>query len=443
MISKLLYTLTAGLKHLQSNTHLLLVAILLIVLPGIFMWVAQSIFSVSYQNIETVQKQTVAQLHDALELVLTTNVSPVELQELVGELVAASDEMVALRVITDDGAGLNVTQSSAQNEVGIAVGAERLFMAPRTPVGETSILATTINDARNWQAVRQVEVDENLVYIYSEHSFQTIDALLVARQQQVYLALPLIFLFLLLLAYWLVKQTHWQKQYLQTKEKLAGQMDFTNTAVHELRAPLTAIRGYISFLTESTTLSTDERKYVEIINMSSKRLLLLVNDFLEVARIQSGSLKIKFREANISKILIAVQTEFQQMADKKNIELIVKAPKKPVIEHTDEARLQQVLTNIVSNAIKYTETGSVTISLQQSRHKTVIAIKDTGHGISAEDQQKLFGAFTRVGNADESGVTGTGLGMWITKELVELLNGKVTVESIEGIGTHVKLSFDV
>ena len=103
--------------------------------------------------------------------------------------------------------------------------------------------------------------------------------------------------------------------------------------------------------------------------------------------------------------------------------------------------MTQVVTNIVTNAIKYTESGSVTLECAYKTNILTIKVKDTGTGISADDQQKLFAPFTRVGGVDDSAITGSGLGMWITKQLVELLGGSVGVESIEGIGTHIVMTF--
>jgi signal transduction histidine kinase len=101
----------------------------------------------------------------------------------------------------------------------------------------------------------------------------------------------------------------------------------------------------------------------------------------------------------------------------------------------------QILTNVVSNSLKYTPQGVVELQCSQQGKYVEIIVKDTGTGISAEDQKKLFAPFVRVGGVDQTVTTGTGLGMWITKQLVEILGGDIGVESIKGVGTHVVITF--
>lgn len=443
MIKKLLNIIGLGLNQLRLNTHYLLVAFLLIILPAIFVWVTFESFNTSYENVETAQKQTVSSLHDSISLLLSESVSDNVVQKYINGVVGNEEGVSKIKILKQSGKDLIIEQSTNSVDVGLVEGATELYSSASFAPGDSLIFDFTIDGVRTWQVFRQVQVNTELYFIFSEHSFANIDTVISARHQQTYLMLPIIFIFLMFLAYWILKQTHWQKQFSDTKQKLDEQMLFTNSIAHELRAPLTAIKGYGSFLKESKNLTPEEQKYTENISISTERLIALISDFLEVARIQSGSLGINFKETDVRSVLNNVQTEFDQIAKEKGLQLHVTTPDKPVLASTDSRRLQQILTNLVSNSLKYTKEGSVTIALEQTKLKTLITIKDTGHGISAGDQQKLFKAFTRVGDADNSGITGTGLGMWITKQLVELLHGTVLVESIEGIGTHVKLTFDV
>ena len=174
-----------------------------------------------------------------------------------------------------------------------------------------------INNERTWQAFRELRTESDLYYIFSEHNFGETDSIMLTRQQQSYLFLPVIFLFLIFLAHWLVKQTHWQKEFVLTKKKLEDQMMFTNTIAHELRAPLTAIRGYISFLIESNELSEKNSSYASNISVSDERQLELINDFLEVARIHTGKLEISHDEINVGKVLQSIVDEFIPAAKQK------------------------------------------------------------------------------------------------------------------------------
>lgn len=443
MISKILYIFTDGLNQLRLNTHFLLAAVLVLVLPVLFVWVGQNFFETSYQNILTVQKQQVSVIHDSIQILHDSDLPNEQVNNILQNLVDEQVTLTKVRILDETTDGLLIIASNNPSEIQSYDGGNQLYATAAVSPGETLIFDFVIDNVRTWQAFREVTTAESKYYIFSEHSFSEIDSVLLARQQQTYLFLPVIFLFLIFLAYWLVKQTQWQKQYASTKKKLDEQMLFTNTIAHELRAPLTAIRGYVSFLLESKDISEQNFSYAKNINTSSERLLALINDFLEVARIQSGKLQISHSEVDITKTIQSVIDEFTPVAESKGLKLISSVAKKQIFAHTDEMRLQQVLTNIVSNSVKYTDHGTVTIALEQTKLKTIIRVKDTGKGISAEDQKKLFTPFTRVGTAEKSGTTGTGLGMWITKELVGLLGGSVQIESIEGVGTHIKLVFDV
>ena len=211
---------------------------------------------------------------------------------------------------------------------------------------------------------------------------------------------------------------------------------FIDALVHEFRAPLTAIRGYASLLEETT--NGDEKNFSIRIKEASARLVVLVNDFLEASRIQSGKLKVTLVEIDVKKTIDKVLVDMKSLADIKNLELKTQFPTTPIQFLTDEKRLEQILTNIINNAIKYTNKGEILVSLENDHVYTTITIADTGGGISAEDQKKLFSPFVRVGSSDQNDkVVGSGLGMWITKKLVEQLHGEISLESIKGVGTHV------
>ncbi len=441
MISKLLNTLAVGLKQLRSNMRMGLVVVLVFVFPLLFVYVTQSFYTTAYTNINTVEKQKVDILHGVIGNILSYGSEEDKLNLLLTNVSNEQSELSVLEISKETPEGLLILASTNKDNVGKLQSETALFYSANSSPGDSFIFEYERDGIRVWQAFRQVRIESESYYIFSEHSFKIIDSVMQAREQESYLGLTAIFFFLIVLAYWLMKQDHWFAAYNATKQKLDEQGLFANTIAHELRAPLTAIKGYSSFLLESKEITPTDTQHVKSITGASERLLTLINDFLEVARIQSGQLKTKPKETHISEVINKVINEFTVVASNKNLELKADFPLKSHAILIDETRLQQVLTNLVSNAIKYTDTGSVVIALEQSRFNTTIRVKDTGHGISAEDQKKLFAPFTRVGDADNGTVTGTGLGMWITKQLVELLNGQISIESIEGVGTHVKVVF--
>lgn len=445
MISKILSTLEAGLKRMLSNTKMFLVGILVFVFPLLFFWITQSFFTTAYNNTNTAEKNTVSVLHDSLSYLLTHDKADSEnISELINLYQKENSTISKIRIVDEIDNEFVVINAVDANLIGSVVTSDQLYRdLPFSAENSSFIVETTINGVRTWQAFRTVHVENNKLFIFTEHKFSVIDSVMLARRQQSYLGLTAIFLFLIALAYWLNKQTYWQKKYFILEGQLHDRDLFSNMIAHEFRTPLTAIKGYASLLEEAKNLNKDEFRFATNIRTSADRLVLLVNDFLEVARLQSGKIKVEIKEIDLRSVLRSVVENLQELASKKNLKLEFVESKEVIPFKTDKNRITQVLTNIVTNSLKYTESGTVTLECIEKKGEVVIYVKDTGTGISAEDQQKLFEPFARVGNVDETKIVGTGLGMWITKHLVTLLGGTIGVESIKGVGTHIVISFKV
>ncbi len=443
MISKVLIALERGLLEMRSNSRLMFVAVLLFVFPLLFVWITQSFFEVSYSNIETTEKKRVSILHDVLATMLIYQNSDVSINQLITTVVNENDDITKIRIVEKDSNGFKILYANDPSFVGKYEVADDSYRSLPMSSQNQSIVVSTINQGvRTWQTFRSLELsDKRELFIFSEHSFAVVDSVMFARRQQSYLGLTAIFIFLIALAVWLKRQVNWEKSHSNLAKQMQERDLFSNMIAHEFRTPLTAIKGYSSFLLESKNLSTEENRFAYNIRTSAERLVILVNDFLEVSRLQSGKLKIENVEIDVGNIVKVAVQDLTNMAKEKGLSLNYKESSLPVLLKTDAARLTQVLVNLISNAIKYTERGSVEVKVTDTRAGVTIIIEDTGMGISADDQQKLFTPFTRVGDVDNTTITGTGLGMWITKQLVALLRGTVGIESIKGVGTHVVLNF--
>lgn len=443
MISKILNSLQTGLYEMRTNSKMLLVGILVFVFPLLFVWVTQNFFNTAYDNIYTEQKNKIGILHDSLSSILRTEAPDSDLMvNLITTLKSENKEISKIRIVDEINNEFVVVMADDESQIGTIVQSDRSYRdLPFSSKEVTFINELVIDGDRTSQAFRKVTVADDELFIFTEHSYAVIDSVMLARQQQSYFGLTAIFLFLIALAYWLNKQTNWKTQHLFLEEKIRERDLFSNMIAHEFRTPLTAIKGYASLLEESETISSEEKKYSLNIKSSAERLVLLVNDFLEVARLQSGQIKLELVETDVRSVLSDVANNLKELANKKQLQIETILPKEPVLLRTDRNRMIQIITNIVTNSIKYTNSGKVLLECEESRSGTTIYIKDTGTGISAEDQQKLFQPFTRVGGVDETATTGTGLGMWITKQLVSLLGGNIGVESIKGVGTHVVITF--
>lgn len=216
---------------------------------------------------------------------------------------------------------------------------------------------------------------------------------------------------------------------------------FVSMASHELRSPLTAIKGNIEFLQEKQQKeSADEesRHYVENIASSVNRLSTLVGDMLEVSRLEGNRIPIEIQTVNPDPIIAQSIEEMLAQAVQKGLQLEYTPGTRGAVA-TDPERLKQILVNLIGNALKYTEKGSVRVTTALRQKEYLIVVADTGIGISAEDQQRLFQKFSRIQNDKTRNIVGTGLGLWITLELARRMKGVITVESIEGVGSHFTL----
>lgn len=443
MISSVLIALENGFKVMRSNSRMVLVGVLVFVFPLLFVWISQSFFTTAYDNINTTEKRQVSLLHDSITTTLKAVSNKEEvLPALINVFTAENPEITKIRVVDEVEGSFKILYANDRSLVGNLEKSDELYrVLPLSAENSSFIVESVLNGARTWQTFRSVTVEGEKLIVFTEHNFTVIDSVMAARRQYSYYGLTVIFLFLMALAYWLNRQTNWQHRHDVLQQQLHERDLFSNMIAHEFRTPLTVIKGYASFLEDSETISTEDKRFANTIKVSAERLVLLVNDFLEVARLQSGKLIVKRESVDLRTVLTQVASNLQSLAGEKGLTLIDARSSVPVFMDTDAARMIQILTNIVTNSIKYTDSGTITLECQQRKGKVSIYIKDTGTGISAEDQQKLFTPFTRVGGVDKTTTTGTGLGMWITQQLVTLLGGTIGVESIKGIGTHIIITF--
>lgn len=430
---------------MRSNSRLMLVGTLVFIFPLLFVYITQSFFTTAYDNIDTAEKKRVGIIQDSLAIMLAAETGGTDgLSKLMQIYRADNQDLSKIRVVEKVADKFVIKYADDISLVGTDIVSEGLFRSlPLNGQDDSYIVESIIDGVRTWQVFRGVTVGQTELFIFTEHQFSLIDGVMAARRQQSYFGLTAIFIFLILLAYWLNRQVNWEQNHRQLELQLQERDMFSNMIAHEFRSPLTAIKGYASFLEDSKFLGPDDIRYATNIRKSAERLVVLVSDFLEVARLQSGKLKIEIKQADFRDILGNVVEDLRGLAEEKGLSLVFDRPANEIVIKTDASRMTQVLTNLISNAIKYTDRGNVQIECIKAPGEVTVRIKDTGSGISAEDQQKLFAPFTRVGGVDYGNVTGSGLGMWITKQLVAMLNGTIGIESIKGIGTHVVLTFRV
>ncbi len=219
--------------------------------------------------------------------------------------------------------------------------------------------------------------------------------------------------------------------------------EFVFIAAHELKTPVAAMKGYLSLILDGTTGAIPDatKQYIEKVIASDNRLVQLVNDLLEVARSQAGRLTIKVTPTDLAPPISSVLDELKSLADEKSVKTIYEPPAGLPKALADADRIKEVMVNLVGNAIKYMGgSGTITITHEIKEGKIITRVADTGLGMSKEAQAKLFQKFYRVQTEKTRDITGTGLGLFIVKQIIEKMGGEIWVESEEGKGSAFSFS---
>ncbi len=208
---------------------------------------------------------------------------------------------------------------------------------------------------------------------------------------------------------------------------------------HEIRTPLNAILGFSREL-NSFTLPAEKQEQVRIINSAADNLLTIVNDVLDFSKIEAGKLQINNQPFSPNQLLEEMVTMMSKSAHSKGLEFVYKLSPLPEKLIGDVFRIKQILNNLLSNALKFTSQGNITLSVEGQAlphgiHEMTIQVEDTGIGISRQDRKKLFSAFSQVDDALNRNYQGTGLGLVICQELVRLMRGTLTLKSTPGVGS--------
>jgi len=214
--------------------------------------------------------------------------------------------------------------------------------------------------------------------------------------------------------------------------------EFVSMVSHELRTPMTSIKGYADLLLMGSvgTLTDGQEKFLSIVRSNVDRLTTLVDDLLDISRIESGRLELTPEPTDLYDTVADVVTSMEARAEENSIRLRSQLPPDLPVVRADPDRLAQILTNLVGNACQYTPRGGeVVVSAQAAGEELCVSVRDTGIGISTEDQEKIFERFFRADSPQVQNTSGTGLGLSIVRSLVELHGGEIWVESEPGEGS--------
>jgi PAS domain S-box-containing protein len=242
-------------------------------------------------------------------------------------------------------------------------------------------------------------------------------------------------------ARFIAEQKRFEKELLEAKDK-AEESDRLKTAFlanmsHEIRTPMNGIIGFSQLLLDENVTNEEINEYATIINSNANQLLSLINDIIDLAKIESGEMKVNPQSISINNLVQKVQASFSKQASDKGLEILYKCSEelKDISIISDEVKITQILNNLLSNAIKFTDKGSITIGCKVFDKIVRFFVRDTGIGLAEDQLEKVFSRFYQVENYITKTKRGTGLGLSITKALVEMLGGRIWCESQDGNGT--------
>ena len=237
-----------------------------------------------------------------------------------------------------------------------------------------------------------------------------------------------------------------QQKSMELEQSTKYKSEFLANMSHELRTPLNSILLLSKLMTESDDLDETYVEYASVMQSSGQGLLTLIDEILDLSKIESGKMTLEISEVPLEEIAADMKMLFNPMAKQKNLELNIQIEAETSNTlHTDKLRIEQVLKNLLSNAIKFTSQGSITLKIENddSKEKIKFTVIDTGIGIAKEKLKMVFEAFQQADGSTQRKYGGTGLGLSISRELARLLGGEISLTSTEGVGSEFTLTVPI
>jgi len=366
-----------------------------------------------------------------------------DLDKLLTETKNANSEIVSLAVVSEVENKLEVVSSTeglTDIEALQKKGLNQLAISINQPIAGLAYDPLLRKNAWN-VSVPIGEIGNNNYLLYLRFRVDKVEEILgrTSRDSYIVLGILIVVTLALLINHFIFYRKAQKTRELEELDRLKDEL--ISMAAHELRAPMTGLIGYLQLLKDK--ISPDQDKDTEedfmILDILIQNLNKLINDLLDVSRIEQGRLKIEIKDTNVNEVIQNVIDTFTPLAGKKGLELAFSKNESVPLIKSDPDRIRQVITNLLSNAIKYSLQGKIEIKSEVKGKVISVEVKDSGIGIPPSQISSLFTKFFRVKDLKTNKESGTGLGLWITKRIVNLLGGEIYVESIYGTGS--KFSF--
>ena len=438
MYTFLVTSAARGWKLIKDNPQIFYTFLMALLIVAAFIFMSQRFLTIVIETRAQFERQRLSWMHDAFVEVVPPNIgNPAYLTSVMKRISEVNETIRSFRVSRKVGEESIIIASLRQDEVGLPDPDEEIYRFISIDADSTYVIETEEGGGRVLKGGRLIE---GSLWVFTEITLSQFDAILGKKIEEAYYLLTAVVFVILFLLLRHARILDYASLYRRLQE--IGQLkdDFISMASHELRSPLAQIRGYIDLVTGKSGATEDVKKGLREIDRAAKDLDALVADLLDVSRIEQGRMQFTPTEFDLTSFVQEVSGPFDESAKKKGLSFTFQGSTVSRV-FLDKDRLRQVLVNVIANAIKYTFRGNVKVEVYQEGGRAVVRVSDTGIGISAEDQKLLFQKFYRVKSSETKNIVGTGLGLWITVQLIRLMKGTISVESIKGVGSHFIMTF--
>lgn len=370
-----------------------------------------------------------------------------------GDLARGNVDLENIRVIIKDGMDYRVIAAQDTAQIGKNINTDpSLNGEAMIAIGwsnATDMMGAVEEGNDNFWRIMKVLTDYDTGEVYGlivgDIPLRELDSMVSAAILQAYAILIATIIMVLVLILWHTRLFSYVLRSSELEEQCKIKDQFIRMAGHELQAPVTNIRGYIEALGEELAVGGTEiqKQYLERISISANGLAKLIFDILEVSHLQQGKMDFAPQEIMPAEIVGQIVNNVKLKAEAKGLKISYQLGDFHYHINVNQNRFTQIVTNLIENAIKYTPAGEIKVAIkaETGRRRCIITVQDTGFGISAEGQKRLFEQFYRVKTNENSGIPGTGLGLWMSREMARKMGGDIMLESIERMGSRFFVIF--